>query len=371
MISLGSVTICILTSIMLVLYFCAILRQKSIFSGGIKLIFLGVVIVLLRLLVPINLPFRINIPIMWIMPNIKMFLLKTIFNRIKIENLILIIWGIGAGIIIFVKVFKYIRMRQVLGQVVNITEVEIKEQVFQFLSPRELDKVRIAVLHGRRDVIPFIMGLWSPILVLPDREFSEKELYYIVRHEIEHDRNYDLWLKLLLEFILSIYWWNPFVYILKKKFYLALEISNDIKTTCEMDMQEKISYAECLYHIAADYRGTAVEGGLSLFHEKKELNLRIHNVLNCNYNHKKKMCSIIINLCIVFAAGVSCLIFVPEPSKIPDSVQQETFSLNQDNSYLIETVDGYELYIDGNYMGKLKELPKTIELKIYKRNGEQ
>lgn len=290
MISLGSITICIFASILLVLYICIILRQKSIFVAGIRLILGGISLILLRLLLPINFPvIRIDIPVTWIMPNIQLFLQQKFTGKIMIAHIILGVAGVGSLISLFIKINKHVKMMRLLKQAVYFTEIKKKEHIQQFFSLREIKKIQIAILYGQKDIVPFITGLLKPTLVLPDQNFSDKELYYIIRHELEHYRNRDLWLKALMEFLISIYWWNPFMYIFRKNFYLALEVSNDMKTTYNIDALEKIFYAECLYHIASD-------------------------------------------------------------------------------SYLIETQNGYDLYIDDNYMTTLTSLPQTIKLKIYKEN---
>lgn len=103
---------------------------------------------------------------------------------------------------------------------------------------------------------------------------------------------------------------------------------------------------------------------------QKNLHLRIHNILNLNYNRKKQVCSTIFNLCIVLVTGIACLIFVPETYEISESDAQVSVKLTEDNSYLIEMENGYDLYIDANYMTTLTELPKTIALKVYKE-GER
>lgn len=365
MISLGSVTICVLTSIALVLYICVILRQKSIFAGGIKLVFLGIAIILLRLLAPINFPFRIDVPVEWVMPDVQMFLQQELLDGVKIFDIIFVIFGSGACISILYKIINYVKLRRLLAQYIYLTEIPIIKKVQEFLSPEEAARIRIAVAYGRKDVIPFITGFLKPVLVLPDHTFTDKELYFIIRHETEHIRNKDLWLKALIEILLSIYWWNPFIYVLRKKLYLALEVSDDIMTTRKMDAREKISYAEFLSRAAVDYQGKANVQGLSLFHEKKDLQIRIYTILNGDYSKKRKIGSTIFNLCIVVVTAVVCFIFVPEAYGISEDVENTTFSIDGKNDYLVETEEGYNLYVDGKYIGILKELPAVAELEVY------
>ena len=365
MISLGSITICVFASVALVLHICVILRQKSIFIGGIKFVFIGIAVILLRLLVPINFPYRIDVPIPWVMPDVQMFLQQEIFGKVQVSTIILGIFGAGACISISLKIMHYIKARRLLAQVINITGSDITEKVKTFLSSKEAARVRVAMVYGRKDIIPFITGFLRPVLVLPDRVFADQELSFIVRHETEHARNKDLWLKALIEILLSIYWWNPFIYILRKKLYLVLEVSDDIMTTRKMDAWEKASYAEFLCRAAADYTEKKQVQGLSLFHEKKDLQIRINTILNCDYSKIRKMGSAFFNLGFAAVTAAICFTFVPEACRIPEDIEKTSFSIDEDNAYLVETEEGYELYVNDTYMGELSDIPDALRLKIY------
>lgn len=200
---------------------------------------------------------------------------------------------------------------------------------------------------------------------MPEREFTEKELYFIVRHEVEHYRNHDLWLKLLFEIISSVYWWNPFVYILREGFYLAVEISDDIRTVITLCPQDKISYAECLVHAAIEFIENPNRQGLAFYHKKGKLQIRIHTILNYKHSPKKKIFSMILNLCVIISTAAICFIFVPEAYQARANAV-ESFEIDE-SDYLIETENGYALYVDGVYIDTLTELPSKLKIKIYER----
>ena len=59
--------------------------------------------------------------------------------------------------------------------------------------------------------------------------FTEKELQYIFKHELQHFYHHDLWLNMLCEIIMCFYWWNPFAYFLKVEIQRYVRIRKTIK----------------------------------------------------------------------------------------------------------------------------------------------
>ena len=54
-----------------------------------------------------------------------------------------------------------------------------------------------------------LFGYSKPIIVLPHRRYHEEEAEMILRHEIQHYKNRDLWYKFLIMFVCDLYWFNP------------------------------------------------------------------------------------------------------------------------------------------------------------------
>ena len=74
---------------------------------------------------------------------------------------------------------------------------------------------------------PFTMGIIKNMIYLPDEELLEKDLYFILKHELIHCRERDILWKLLLLFVNIIHWFNPLVWLLRR---LA---ENDMEQVCD------------------------------------------------------------------------------------------------------------------------------------------
>ena len=61
---------------------------------------------------------------------------------------------------------------------------------------------------------PAAFGLFHPVILLPNIEFTETELYCVLLHELIHIKHRDWGIKVIMDFISCIHWWNVCVSIL-------------------------------------------------------------------------------------------------------------------------------------------------------------
>lgn len=81
--SVGSVLTCILLSCILTLYLCILLHfGNTIFKHGIRVVFLGIILILFRMILPFNFPFTVYIPISKILPEITLPLVTPVIGSI-------------------------------------------------------------------------------------------------------------------------------------------------------------------------------------------------------------------------------------------------------------------------------------------------
>lgn len=85
---------------------------------------------------------------------------------------------------------------------------------------------------------PFLIGVFKPVIVVPEMEFSESELSMTVRHETVHLLRHDIIKKLAMNFLRCVNWFNPVFYVLEKQ---AGEMSEFI---VDEILTEKAGYSE-------------------------------------------------------------------------------------------------------------------------------
>ncbi len=92
---------------------------------------------------------------------------------------------------------------------------------------------------------PFILGLVHPHIYMPS-DIDEAQVPYILAHEKEHLRYRDNWWKLLGFIILSIHWFNPFVWVAYILLCRDIELACDERVIKDMDEEEKRNYSRSL-----------------------------------------------------------------------------------------------------------------------------
>ncbi|MGN0695269.1 MAG: M56 family metallopeptidase [Oscillospiraceae bacterium] len=160
-------------------------------------------------------------------------------------NALFYIWLAGAVItfayqmIKLATLYKAVRMRSI--PCANHAYNAILEQIC-----RE-NKVKLPelIIFPETDT-PFAMGIFRAKIILPSEEFSEKEIGFILRHEVTHIRRRDILIKLLLMIFRCINWFDPLAYIMVKNAYEDMEITCDERASKGFSDEEREEYSRTI-----------------------------------------------------------------------------------------------------------------------------
>ena len=90
---------------------------------------------------------------------------------------------------------------------------------------------------------PAISGLIHPVILLPDREYSDQDLRFyflcmnsIIIYTMTYGRFF-FW-----ELVVCIYWWNPLSYMIRRLIKDTAEYANDIRLTKDRDELTRTNY---------------------------------------------------------------------------------------------------------------------------------
>lgn len=103
---------------------------------------------------------------------------------------------------------------------------------------------------------PFVLGLFRPVIYLP-YHIAEEDLTYVLAHERTHIRCLDHWWKLLGYVLLSIYWFNPLMWVAYVLFCRDLEGACDEKAIRTLDQQARKGYSTALLNCSIHRRPAA------------------------------------------------------------------------------------------------------------------
>lgn len=363
-ISLGPFLTCFVTILILTVYaYVMMKRSNDFFRGTVKIIFAIIAVIMLRMMVPVNFPFTRTIYSSKLLIGLGNIVYANVYGdrEILVSDLLLWLW-IGVAVILLIRYFyKRVKVRRILEQYV-IKDTDTKEYYESFLNDTKIRSIKIAVIPGEEQAA--IFGVIRPIMILPDAVLEEKTVAHMIRHEIKHYANYDLWLKFFVDLLVVIHWWNPIVYMMRKELSLAFELSNDYMVTKDMSELGKIEYAETLVQ-AAKLMSNQQAYDLNLTGgECLETRIKMLLKEKTTEGMRSRLLAAA-NLLFVFLIMIISLVFVPEvfykESVHYDSEEFEgSFEITPENAYYLKTENGYELYADDVYRWTEKEIAEEF-----------
>ena len=107
-------------------------------------------------------------------------------------------------------------------------------------------KTRVELSCNPLIASPMLIGFFRPRIILPVGEWEDKELSYIFVHELIHYKQRDMFYKWLIQIVVCVHWFNPFVYLLEKEVNKSCELSCDEKVIAVLDDKEKREYGDTL-----------------------------------------------------------------------------------------------------------------------------
>ena len=107
-------------------------------------------------------------------------------------------------------------------------------------------KTRVELSCNPLIASPMLIGFFRPRIILPSHEWEDKELSYIFVHELIHYKQRDMFYKWLIQIVVCVHWFNPFVYLLEKEVNKSCELSCDEKVISILNEKAKREYGDTL-----------------------------------------------------------------------------------------------------------------------------
>ena len=211
-------------------------------------------------------------------------------NPLQIITLILsVIWLIGIFLMLTYTVFSYLRLKRQTDE-----SIETEKGIFI------CDNIHT----------PFILGLIKPRIFIPSF-IDEESKALILSHEKAHIKRYDHIWKPLGFAILSVYWFNPLMWIAYIFLCRDIEAACDEKVLKNKGIEIKKSYSEALINCSSQRR---LVTACPLAFGETDVKSRIKNVLS----YKKPTLWIIIIALIVSIILSVCFMTNPAGMRIDD-----------------------------------------------------
>ncbi len=303
-----------------------------------------------------------------ILPQVVHFLGRVLFQngtgtiQVRWMDLFYGGWLVGGFIFLCLFLGKELRFRKEMKKGAGMPEGELTE-IWKNITGGKASKLRVMVTTATK--IPMIAGAFRPVVYLPTEEYSEQELSYILRHEWMHYKQKDVWIKLLVQLLCIVYWWNPVIYLLRYSIDFVLEVKSDLQVTGNLTENEKLDYLDTILHVVRNRTGRnpVAPSSMALVSEGKEsvLKKRFRYVLECRkIRPAQRFGSLAISLLIVVCfIGSYFVVVQPYAGEPADS--GVFYDIDRDSAYLKELPEGgYALYVDDVYVCNVKESGESL-----------
>ena len=330
---------------------------------GVKLkyeyvLFISVVIIG-RLIIPFEWKWTHTIPSKKIMPPIYNFFYQKIYNDIRLIHIFLIIWVIGS---IYLTIKYLLNMKTLYALDQNFdNKLDEYKTIFSFLKDKKINGIYI--LSNIQE--PFVTNPFKPTIYLPNIDYTKEELAFILLHEAQHIKNKDLYIKILVQILIILYWWFPLIYVLRNIIDYILELRVDYQVTKNFEEKVKNQYLLALVTVTQKISETThikhYKTLQSQFTLRKEslLKKRINFFYN-EANRKKYKLLIIIPAIFLILALPSIVFepyqFSPEIQRKIDNNEYQTDETMKKRMYILQTADG-KYYL----VNKISQEKSTIQ----------
>lgn len=241
---------------------------------------------------------------------------------VRAENIIMAIWLTVAVILAARIVFKYIKSSLTLRQITDeCYQSNILDTYFKVCD--KLSVHRIIMLRTSKQLnSPLIFGLFRPVIIIPDKDFSESELEMILKHELTHYKHGDLWISLAASLAVCAHWFNPAVYFMGKSITDVREMFCDETVLKGLNSADKKAYGRLILSVIEKELNSRLAYTTSMAAAGDSIQKRLRKIVEFKMPTKA---STVAGIMAVFACVVSSLTafgFETVTEVIPEEIKQ-------------------------------------------------
>ncbi len=110
---------------------------------------------------------------------------------------------------------------------------------------------------------PLLLGIFRPVLLLPNTYFDEKEMHHILAHETTHLKRQDVLCKWFALLVKCVHWFNPAVYFATQRLQEECEIACDLSVTAQMNDTQTRGYINTILRLASEKTAYPLTSGMT------------------------------------------------------------------------------------------------------------
>lgn len=269
---------------------------------------------------------------------------KTNYNIDSYTNIFQYIWIGGMAILFLLKIVPYIKFRSTILK--NSIEIENENILSLFDLCRNELNINNKISLRTCDIIgsPMLMGVFRPIVLIPNIGNNAEKLKMIFLHELNHYKRKDILIKVFGFIVNTIHWFNPMIYILLNRMDRYCEYSIDERVVGKMSMEDRKHYGEIILNLIDNsmmrkgYLTTAMGAG------GRELKFRLENMLfSFKTTRKRYIVSLLVSILIIVSGLTAACNIVP--GNVAGGNEPFAVYLKEDGLYYSHLSNGEETRI--------------------------
>ncbi len=234
-------------------------------------------------------------------------------------------------------------------------------------------KTRVELSCNPLIASPMLIGFFRPRIILPVGEWEDKELSYIFVHELIHYKQRDMFYKWLIQIVVCVHWFNPFVYLLEKEVNKSCELSCDEKVISVLDDTARREYGDTLISFLKSnnlYKSSLAS--VTLSEGAEQIKERLGAIMN--FKSKTKTIRVLTGILTLFILSGAVFIGGYSVSAAADSKGTSKSSIpekkgNGKSTYIYDENLGYGWYLDDENLDN-KDLENANSYQYsYMQNG--
>lgn len=241
---------------------------------------------IIRILFPFELPFTKEIYFPKLMNWWNHYLYQNFRNtNFKYINIICLVWVIVAFLLLLHYFFFYFKFSNVIKYLPFVENKIIEKHVSTYSNNSNL---RYYFVSQNALSTPVQFGIFNPVILFPNVQYSELELHHICHHECTHIQHKDNLIKTLTKVLTCIFWWNPFCHLLSKELNRMQEYKCDYIVTQDLSQIERANYLETLLKFYSTPKNKPFVTALSYFasnNSRNEMINRFQLIASCKSPH--------------------------------------------------------------------------------------
>lgn len=199
----------------------------------------------------------------------------------RVTRLIILecIWLAGSMIYLGIHVGIYMTYKRQVRHGGILRNDKATMELLHSLSDELQLKKYISIIEYSKADSPMVLGFVRPVLVLPAEEYSDEELFFILKHELIHYKRNDVWCKLLFVLANAIHWFNPFVWLMQREAVVDMELSCDERVMLDAGYTTRKAYTETLFSTLHKKCTSKAPLSTQFYGGKRVMEKRFRNIL--------------------------------------------------------------------------------------------